>query len=243
MRASSGSRLRARRGPNRNPRRRRKSRHASPSHRYRASARLAPGRSGGSAAAARPVVLHVALRTARSARPVWDRADGRALTTLPLNGNGTSAASGNGAGTQGNGNGAANGGQPCGFVTFSDPHGSQFDRHTHGFWVDIRMSVQLADGSRRSLILDYPWYYPSEAANPWSMRISRIQTFRCVSRRRRRVKSTASRNSSIRRRPQHDRWADPAQRLRHAVKRRLAIRSRPSARLFRARLLSKRRDG
>jgi hypothetical protein len=69
---------------------------------------------------------------------------------------------------QGDGVGAATGEEPCGFVTFSDPHGSQYDPQTRGFWVDIRMSVHFADGSRQSLILDYPWYYPSEVANPWS---------------------------------------------------------------------------
>ena len=30
------------------------------------------------------------------------------------------------------------------------------------------MSVHYADGSSQSVMLDYPWYYPSEAANPWS---------------------------------------------------------------------------
>jgi len=77
--------------------------------------------------------------------------------------------SGNGAGN-GNGSGAdaPSGDQPCGFVTFSDPHGSRFDPQTHGFWVDIKMSVHFADGSLQSLLLDYPWYYPSESANPWS---------------------------------------------------------------------------
>lgn len=30
------------------------------------------------------------------------------------------------------------------------------------------MSVHFADGSAQSVMLDYPWYYPSEAANPWS---------------------------------------------------------------------------
>ena len=67
--------------------------------------------------------------------------------------------------------------RPCGFVTFSDPHGSQYDPRTHGFWVDIRMSVHFADGSSQSMILDYPWYYPSEAANPWSDRNLRDPNF------------------------------------------------------------------
>jgi len=30
------------------------------------------------------------------------------------------------------------------------------------------MSVHFADGSSHSVMLDYPWYYASEAANPWS---------------------------------------------------------------------------
>lgn len=81
---------------------------------------------------------------------------------------GAAAGSGSGSGAAGSGEGNANGAEPCGFVTFSDPHGSAFDSRTRGFYVDIRMSLHLADGSSQSLILDYPWYYPSEAANPWS---------------------------------------------------------------------------
>jgi hypothetical protein len=77
------------------------------------------------------------------------------------------AASGTGTSAE-NGSAPETGEQPCGFVTFSDPHGSRFDAQTRGFWVDIRMSVHLADGSSQSVMLDYPWYYPSEAANPWS---------------------------------------------------------------------------
>jgi len=75
---------------------------------------------------------------------------------------------GNALGTHGNDASAPSGAEPCGFVTFSDPHGSQYDARTHGFWVDIRMSVHFADGTSQSMILDYPWYYASESANPWS---------------------------------------------------------------------------
>lgn len=32
------------------------------------------------------------------------------------------------------------------------------------------MSVHFADGSAQAMILDYPWYYSNEAANPWSSR-------------------------------------------------------------------------
>jgi hypothetical protein len=83
-------------------------------------------------------------------------------------GAGTNGAGSNGAGTNGSGSGPATGAEPCGFVEFSDPHGSAFDARTRGFYVDIRMHVHFADGTSQSLVLDYPWYYPSEAANPWS---------------------------------------------------------------------------
>ncbi|HEV3090489.1 MAG TPA: hypothetical protein VGX91_03495 [Candidatus Cybelea sp.] len=102
-------------------------------------------------------------------RPVWDVAGaaGTAVAAAQSNGNAT-AGSGSGAGARGNGGDAASGTEPCGFVTFSDPHGSQYDARSHGFYVDIRMSVHFADGSSQTLILDYPWYYPDETSNPWS---------------------------------------------------------------------------
>jgi hypothetical protein len=132
--------------------------------------------------AAVPVLLHIAKaappravyiagagrRIVRNARPVWDTAVGAGASgTVGLAAGQAAAASGTGTSAE-NGNAAQSGEQPCGFVTFSDPHGSHFDAQTRGFWVDIRMSVHLADGSSQSVMLDYPWYYPSEAANPWS---------------------------------------------------------------------------
>jgi hypothetical protein len=100
-------------------------------------------------------------------RPIWDVGRGNAASGVALAGNGTGE-SGDGSGSQGAGNGSANADEPCGFVTFSDPHGSHYDPRTRGFFVDIRMSVHFADGSSQSMLLDYPWYYASEAANPWS---------------------------------------------------------------------------
>jgi hypothetical protein len=113
----------------------------------------------------RAQVHRAAVRFARNARPVWE-------TPIGVTANGVVAAAaagaGAGAGSRGNGNAPGSGELPCGFVTFSDPHGSHFDTQTRGFWVDIRMSVHFADGSSQSVLLDYPWYYPSEATNPWS---------------------------------------------------------------------------
>lgn len=98
-------------------------------------------------------------------KPVWD--NGSAGTGPQSR---TASGNGRGSGAQGAGTAAANADEPCGFVTFSDPHGSHYDSNTRGFYVDIRMSVHFADGSTQSLILDYPWYYASEAENPWSDR-------------------------------------------------------------------------
>jgi len=102
------------------------------------------------------------------AKPVWDAGAGGGPGQLAAAQTGSASGSGSGSGTQGTGSGPATGSGPCGFVEFSDPHGSAFDAHTRGFYVDIRMRVHFADGTSQSVILDYPWYYSSEAANPWS---------------------------------------------------------------------------
>jgi hypothetical protein len=138
---------------------------------------LPEARAGASPAFHRAIpVQHAALRSAAS-RPVWDvAASGTALSATTA-GSGTSGGAGTGSGSQGAGSGAASGTPPCGYVTFSDPHGSHFDSRTHGFYVDIRMSVHFADGSVQSMLLDYPWYYSSEAENPWSDRNLRDPNF------------------------------------------------------------------
>ena len=102
------------------------------------------------------------------AKPVWDVGAGSGAEQLAASQTGSSIGSGSGAGTTGTGNSAASETEPCGFVEFSDPHGSAFDARTRGFYVDIRMRVHFADGTSQSLVLDYPWYYSNEAANPWS---------------------------------------------------------------------------
>jgi len=130
---------------------------------HRAAARI---RSGAhvSSGSQRPRPKSLPHRSLQS-KPIWDVGKGIAASA---NGAGAGAA-GSGAAAEGErGNDAATGDEPCGFVTFSDPHGSQFDPRTRGFRVDIRMSVHFASGSTQSVILDYPWYYVSEAANPWS---------------------------------------------------------------------------
>ena len=79
-----------------------------------------------------------------------------------------SGGTGSGAGSGGSGSGTADATQPCGYVEFSDPHGSHYDPNAGGYWVDIEMTVDFPDGHTESLMLDYPWYYRSAASNPWS---------------------------------------------------------------------------
>ncbi|MGA2760081.1 MAG: hypothetical protein ABSF08_07170 [Candidatus Cybelea sp.] len=112
-------------------------------------------------------------------KPVWDlgAAGGTGKRAAAQAGGSESGFATNGAGSSGAGSGAATGTEPCGFVEFSDPHGSAFDARTRGFYVDIRMQVHFADGTSQSLVLDYPWYYPSESANPWSNQNLRNQNF------------------------------------------------------------------
>ena len=102
------------------------------------------------------------------AKPVWDVGAGTGAGQLAAAQTGTALGSGSASGAQGTGSGPATGSEPCGFVEFSDPHGSAFDPRTRGFYVDVRMRVHFADGTSQSLVLDYPWYYASESANPWS---------------------------------------------------------------------------
>jgi hypothetical protein len=126
--------------------------------------------------AARPLALHHA-GAARPKPPVLHRV---AVTAIPVGAQGAGAGSrsgagslgngsgGSGTGAGGNGSGAGGGNEPCGYVEFSDPNGTRADAATGGWYVDVSMSVHFADGRNESLMLDYPWYYRTEAANPWS---------------------------------------------------------------------------
>ena len=144
---------------------------ALPVQRVRLIAAAVEGRKGGPRPPA--IQLRQAPAAHYGAKPVWDVAGSStaklaAAQTGTAAGSGTAAGTGSGNGTTGTGGSVATGTEPCGFVEFSDPHGSAFDPRTRGFYVDIRMRVHFADGSSQSLVLDYPWYYASESVNPWS---------------------------------------------------------------------------
>jgi hypothetical protein len=100
------------------------------------------------------------------AKPIWDVPTG----AQAAGGGSRSGTASGGAGGNGVSGSGAGGSEPCGYVEFSNPHGSRYDPQTRGFWVDIQMSVRFPDGRSDSVLLDYPWFYRSEAANPWSDR-------------------------------------------------------------------------
>jgi hypothetical protein len=132
---------------------------SSPAPRNAATAQPAPN-----AGSLRPQVRSIA-----HSRPIWDApAGGSGAGSGSRTGSGGNNGSSTGGGSGGNGTGA--GAQPCGFVTFSDPNGSRYDKSTGGFYVDIAMTVHFSNGGTSSVVLDYPWYYASESANPWSNR-------------------------------------------------------------------------
>jgi hypothetical protein len=133
------------------------------------AARAAPRRAIHRAGAAPAVTLALTTTatTASSAAPAALEA-----AAAPGTGGGTGAGNASGPGSLGDGTaGTGSGGtEPCGAVTLSNPHGSNYDPSTGGFHVDIRLAVNFPDGHRESLILDYPFYYPNEAASPWADR-------------------------------------------------------------------------
>lgn len=120
------------------------------------------------APAPRPGSLRPIVRSTSHARLESDApSGGSGAGSGPQSGIGGGGTSGSGGDRGGNGAGGA---QPCGFVTFSDPEGSRYDAATGGFYVTIAMTVHYSNGGTASIALDYQWYYPSEAANPWSRR-------------------------------------------------------------------------
>jgi hypothetical protein len=121
-------------------------------------------------ASARPLVhTHYHSKPATIHVPVGGHGAGTSRTAkAPTGGVGPG---GTGTGESGTGQGtggapAAN--EPCGFVEFSPTGNPVIDRSTGRMWEYIAMTVHFPDGSQQSVDLDYPWYYPSAEADPWS---------------------------------------------------------------------------
>ncbi len=97
---------------------------------------------------------------------------------------GTSRGTGTGAGGQGTGTGAGGRGtgngtyaapnEPCGYVEFVPAAEPIYDKGTGAFRETIKMTVHYPDGHADSTKLDWLWYYPSEAVDPWSAQNERL---------------------------------------------------------------------
>lgn len=108
------------------------------------------------------------LRPARPTRNVPVGAQGAGAGNAFGAGSVGRGGAGNGGGSSGTGSGSLAAPRACGYVEFSDPRGSHYDAAAGGYWVDVEMTVRFANGATQSLLLDYPWFYPNAAANPWS---------------------------------------------------------------------------
>jgi hypothetical protein len=77
-----------------------------------------------------------------------------------------------GTGTGESGSGQGTGGappaqEPCGYVDFVPNGKPTDDPNTGRVWEYVAIVVHFPDGSAQSLDLDYPFYYPSEAQDPF----------------------------------------------------------------------------
>lgn len=104
------------------------------------------------------------------ATPIWQ--------SVPTGGEGAGAGARSGAGSLGNGTngngtgnagtGAGGGGGPCGAVDFTSTGVALYDAQS-GQYVrnNVKAIVHYADGSARIVTLDWPWYFKSEADDPF----------------------------------------------------------------------------
>lgn len=78
---------------------------------------------------------------------------------------------GNGTGESGNGNGtggAPAAHEPCGYVDFEPNEAdARVDQATGRVWEYISILVHFPDGSDQTVPLDYPFYYASQANDPF----------------------------------------------------------------------------
>lgn len=74
-----------------------------------------------------------------------------------------SGESGNGAGT----GGAPEGHEPCGYVEFEPNSQPIIDSATGHVWEHISAIVHFPDGSSQTVALDYPFYFPDRASDPY----------------------------------------------------------------------------
>ncbi len=127
---------------------------------------------------------HRAVRRIASARPsVRTKYHSRAARIhVPTGGHGagtsvtapadTGGVGPGGAGTGESGSGEGSGGavaahEPCGYVDFEPTQMARVDQPTGRVWEYVAIAVHFPDGTEQTLPLDYAFYYPSEAVDPF----------------------------------------------------------------------------
>lgn len=84
-----------------------------------------------------------------------------------------------GTGTGESGTGTGTGGapmahEPCGYVEFQPSDSPIEEKSTGRIWEHIAMTVHFPDGTKQDVELDYTWYYPSRAEDPFMPQNSNI---------------------------------------------------------------------
>lgn len=125
-----------------------------------------------------PRIEHIALPRIARGGPGLGRRGGATGAGGTSRGTGTGAGgqgTGTGSGGRGNGSGTyAAADEPCGYVEFVPNAEPIYDNHTGAFRETIRMTVHFPDGHADSMRLDWLFYYPNEAADPWSAQNLRL---------------------------------------------------------------------
>jgi hypothetical protein len=121
-------------------------------------------------ASARPLIrTKFHSRPARIHVPMGGHGTGVSRTAKADTGGIGPGGSGRGVGGTGSGTGGtAAAHEPCGYVEFQPADQPTVDKGTGRVWERILMTVHFPDGTSENQSLDYMWYYPSLAADPWS---------------------------------------------------------------------------
>lgn len=119
-------------------------------------------------ASARPLVHTRHYRPPRIHVPVGGHGAGTSTTAKAE----TGGVGPGGVGTGESGTGTGTGGapaahEPCGYVDFEPIQEARVDQPTGRVWEYVSIVVHFPDGTVQSLPLDYAFYYPSEAQDPF----------------------------------------------------------------------------
>lgn len=107
----------------------------------------------------KPAVVHV---------PVGGQGAGTSVTAKVETGGAGTGGTGTGESGSGQGTGGAPAAhEPCGYVDFAPNNNPTTDSRTGRVWEYVSLIVHFPDGSEQSVTLDYPFFYSSQAEDPF----------------------------------------------------------------------------